>query len=428
MVNTKIVENSSFIVIRDHTLTMEEQKILTHLYMPLIGPRSLNIYMTLGTFINPGFNESESNGHLKLFQMLQIHKESEFIKSRNELEAVGLLNVYTNGDTYIYKLNRVLSADEFFNNDILSNFLYQKVGEEEFQNVLMEFLVHQVDLSLFENITKSFDEVYKVDDQDSVNYLTELNSLITLSSGEQIKVNNPHFDYQYFNVLINALDILDQELLNSRYLYDLVNRYSFIYQLTTEEIKDALVLSVQIDKTIDEELFKKSCKKIYDGHLVKPKITSVKATSNNDKLIKLLEQSSPNLIVQNLFGVGLVGSEIEMFDRLLNTTGISLGILNVLIIYVLQDKKGEVPSYNYFDKIIKTWQRMGIASTKEAMDYINGRMTSPKSTRGRVVKDVPEWYDDYIKDVETKQQSKIEDNNEEKTMQELNDLFKFNKR
>ena len=101
MVNTKIVENSSFIVIRDHTLTMEEQKILTHLYMPLIGPRSLNIYTTLGTFINPGFNESESNGHLKLFQMLQIHKESEFIKSRNELEAVGLLNVYTNGDIFI---------------------------------------------------------------------------------------------------------------------------------------------------------------------------------------------------------------------------------------------------------------------------------------------------------------------------------------
>ena len=117
-----------------------------------------------------------------------------------------------------------------------------------------------------------------------------------------------------------------------------------------------------------------------------------------------------------------------MFDRILNTTGISLGILNVLIIYVLQDKQGEVPSYNYFDKIIKTWQRMGISSTKEAMDYINGRRTAPKSTRGKVVKDVPDWYDDYIKDVETKQNTKLNQDSEEKTMQELNELFKFNKR
>ena len=78
--DTKILEHCSFIVLRDHTLTVEEQKILTHLYMPLIGPRSLNIYMTLGTFINQGDSESIKNGHLKLFQMLQVHKESEFIR------------------------------------------------------------------------------------------------------------------------------------------------------------------------------------------------------------------------------------------------------------------------------------------------------------------------------------------------------------
>ena len=426
--DTKILEHCSFIVLRDHTLTVEEQKILTHLYMPLIGPRSLNIYMTLGTFINQGDSESIKNGHLKLFQMLQVHKESEFIKSRNELEAVGLLSVYTSGDIYVYTLNRVLSPEEFFKNDVLKTFLYQKVGETEFQNIMCEFLVHQIDLSMFKNITKSFDDVFEIDDNQGVNYLTELNSLLTLSSGDQVKVNNPHFDYQYFNVLINALDVIDSELISSRYLYDLVNRYSFLYQLTTEEIKDAIIASVQVSGNIDEELFKKTCKKIYDGHAVKPKIVKTKTSNNDDKLISLLEQSSPNVIVQNLFGVGLVGSEIEMFDRILNTTGISLGILNVLIIYVLQDKQGEVPSYNYFDKIIKTWQRMGISSTKEAMDYINGRRTAPKSTRSKVVKDVPDWYDDYIKDVETKQNTKLNQDSEEKTMQELNELFKFNKR
>ena len=412
MGNNQMIEHTSFVVLANRPLTNEEQKILTHLYMPLIGPKSINIYMTLRTFVLSGETESMINGHLKLFQMLQIKKETDFIKERNKLEAVGLLDVYQSNNTYVYKINNVLMAEEFFSNDILKNFLYQKVQDEEFNNLMMEFLVHRVDLNEFENVTKSFDDVFEVDTKNSLSYLEELNSLIITPNGEMIKVNNPHFDYKYFNVLISALDILDSDVLASRTLYDYVNRYSFLYQLTTEEIKDAIVESVNIDKNIDYEVFKKSCKKIYDKHTVKPKIIKAQNTSNNDKLITFLEQSSPNVIVENLFGVGLVSSEIEMFDKLLNNTGISLGILNVLVIYVLKDKNGEVPSYNYFDKIIKTWQRMGLSSTKEAMDYINGRTNqTPKAKTRNNVKAVPDWYDDYIKEVEKKNSN---NNSEEK--------------
>lgn len=427
MGNNQMIEHTSFVVLANRPLTNEEQKILTHLYMPLIGPKSINIYMTLRTFVLSGETESMINGHLKLFQMLQIKKETDFIKERNKLEAVGLLDVYQSNNTYVYKINNVLMAEEFFSNDILKNFLYQKVQDEEFNNLMMEFLVHRVDLNEFENVTKSFDDVFEVDTKNSLSYLEELNSLIITPNGEMIKVNNPHFDYKYFNVLISALDILDSDVLASRTLYDYVNRYSFLYQLTTEEIKDAIVESVNIDKNIDYEVFKKTCKKIYDKHIVKPKIIKAQNTSNNDKLITFLEQSSPNVIVENLFGVGLVSSEIEMFDKLLNNTGISLGILNVLVIYVLKDKNGEVPSYNYFDKIIKTWQRMGLSSTKEAMDYINGRTNqTPKAKTRNNVKAVPDWYDDYIKEVEKKNSNNKNEENS-KTIEELNNLFKFNK-
>ena len=74
------------------------------------------------------------------------------------------------------------------------------------------------------------------------------------------------------------------------------------------------------------------CKKLYDKHEVKPKIIKTQNSTSDDKLINFLDVSSPNVIVENLFGVGLVSSEIEMFDKLLNNTGISLCILNVLII------------------------------------------------------------------------------------------------
>ncbi len=423
-----ILEQCTFIVLRDHPLTNEEQKVLTHLYMPLVGPKSINIYMTLATFINPGECESVINGHLKLFQMLQIKKETEFIKERNKLEAVGLLEVFEKDNNVVYKIKHVLMAEDFFKNEILSTFLYQKVNQNEFNNLMVEFLIHRVDLSGYVNNTKSFDEVYELDNNVTLSYTDELNSLIMTSSGELIKVNNPHFDYQYFNVLISALDILDSEIISSRTLYDYVNRYSFLYQLTTEEIKDAVIESTNVDKTLDYEVFKKTCKRLYEKHIVTPKITKIQTKTNDDKLLNFLEQSSPNVIVQNLFGVGLVSSEIEMFDKLLINTGISIGILNVLVIYVLKDKNGEVPSYNYFDKIIKTWQRMGISSTKEAMDYINGKNNTKQPRKKQPVKDVPDWYDDYIKEVENKQNSSNKKDEDQKTIEELNDLFKFNKR
>lgn len=426
-----LLEHTSFVVLCDRPLTNEEQKILTHLYMPLIGPKSINIYMTLRTFVQSGEVESMTNGHLKLFQLLQIKKENDFIKERNKLEAVGLLEVFESSNIYAYKVKQVKSAEQFFNDDVLRTFLYQKIQDEDFNNLMMEFLVYRTDFKEFKNITKSFDDVFEVDAKNNLSYLEELNSLIITPTGEMIKVNNPHFDYKYFNVLIGALDILDNDILSSRTLYDYVNRYSFLYQLTTEEIKDAVIASVNIDKNIDYDVFKKTCKKIYDKHEVKPKIIKTQNSTSDDKLINFLDVSSPNVIVENLFGVGLVSSEIEMFDKLLNNTGISLGILNVLIIYVLKDKNGEVPSYNYFDKIIKTWQRMGISSTKEAMDYINGR-NQPKSTskpKSKTnVKDVPDWYDDYIKDVEAKNKDKENKEENAKSIEELNDLFKFNKR
>ena len=223
-INT-ILEHTSFIVLRDHPLTNEEQKILTHLYMPLIGPKSINIYMTLGTFINSGETESMSNGHLKLFQMLQVKKENDFIKERNKLEAVGLLEVYEAENIYVYKIKNVLMPEEFFNNEILRTFLAQKVSSDEFNTLMVDFLVHRVDLSKFTNVTKSFDEIYEVDSLTNLSYLDELNSLITLPNGELVKVNNPNFDYQYFTVLINALDILDSDIVSSKTLYDYVNRY-----------------------------------------------------------------------------------------------------------------------------------------------------------------------------------------------------------
>lgn len=420
---SKKLEFTTFIVFRDSELTNVYQKVLTHLYMPLVGPQSINIYTTLATLMVSSENESHAIGHLKLFQMLKIDDEQSFLQERQKLEAVGLLDVYVNDNNYIYRLNQPLSPNDFFNNDILSSFLLQVVKEETYQSLMVEFLMHRFDLNDYQNVTCAFDDVFKNTNMEKIEYDSELKTLITTKSGSLIKVKNPHFDFQYLSILLDALDIVDKNIISSRDFYNIVNRQSFIYQLTTEEIKDAIVSSVTSNGDINFDEFKKKCKLIYDNHPLKSKFVEASSVQSNDKLISFLEQTSPNEVVTTLFGVGLVSSEIEMFDKLMEMNNINLGILNVLIIYVLKDKNGEIPSYNYFDKVVKTWLRMGISSTMQAMDHINGRTNISKPSR-RSNKKVPEWIDSYLQEAEKKNSStpnQVDDEN----MKELNELFKF---
>ena len=67
---------------------------------------------------------------------------------------------------------------------------------------------------------------------------------------------------------------------------------------------------------------------------------------------------------------------------------------NVAILYVLSEKNGEIPSFNYFKKVLNTWIRAGVNTTEEALNYINGNKTTGKGKKPstKTVKPLPSWY------------------------------------
>ena len=108
-----------------------------------------------------------------------------------------------------------------------------------------------------------------------------------------------------------------------------------------------------------------------------------------------------------------------MFDKLLKETNITVGVLNVCILYVLSEKNGEIPSFNYFLKVINTWIRAGINDTASALAHINN--TEPKkqkTTRSKTVKQLPKWY--------TKQDEKQETIQDEELDEDIINFFKPN--
>ena len=386
------VENSAFSIVIEDILTDLDRRVLTYLYLPIIGEKALSIYQTLFTMVNPLEKESSILSHSQVLNLLKLSAKT-FTQERRTLEAVGLLSTYYKDGLFVYVLKNVLKPYEFFSNKELCFVLESFIGKEEIERLTFEFLVRRIDVSSFENITIKFNDVFEPVDKDYVNN----NYLVGVESRNNgILIDNTYFNMEHFILLIEAMDIVSKEALSDSKFLDLISRYAFLYKLSVEQLKDAVVLSVNVDKTINFDELNMHVRRIFDNR--NNGVTFVEkreVVQSSNKLINALNKMSPNDIVKNKYKVELTSAEIDMFDRLLKDTNVSVGILNVAVLYVVSEKNGEIPAYNYFLKIINTWKRAGIKTTEEALNHINGVTTNKtKVSSGKIktIKAKPDWY------------------------------------
>lgn len=404
-------------------LSSFEQKILKKLYMPIVGDKVISLYETLYTFVNEGSFESNIDKHETIIKQMHLRSINRFVEIRNQLEAIGLLKVYYKDSLYIYYLKRPLVVEEFFNNIELSTLLEYQIGHDSYENLYKELMMRKLDINKFEDITHNFDEIYDIEPSENI-YISQ-EAFNNINNG--IIVTNKDFDYNQFCIFVSAHDVLKQEYYASSEFINYIKRYSFLYKLNEEEMKNAVIMSVDMNKDIDYNSLAKASKKQYEDKNKKlgvVKKNSVKVSSStNDKLMMYLETTTPTDFVKNKAGTALTSSEIEMFDALLRDTNIGIGVLNVLIGHVLENLNGEIPSYNYFLKVINTWKRAQIKSTKDAIDYISGKQQQ-KTTRqyNKNQKEVPTWYNEYVEELE--EQKKTKDNKQLSDLDELKEFFK----
>ena len=80
-----------FVVVIPDIITPYEQKILTYLYAPFLGPQAKSLYTTFYSLVKPGETESEMMSHSAFFNIMQI-KTGKFLEDRSVL-ALGLLKL-----------------------------------------------------------------------------------------------------------------------------------------------------------------------------------------------------------------------------------------------------------------------------------------------------------------------------------------------
>lgn len=406
-------------VIDKSLLNEQDRSILNNLYMPIIGYSSIVLYLKLQSEAKNTYLSGElTHHHLMTSMSLTLDNIKE---SRLRLEGIGLLKTYYQEgevNNYIYELYSPVSALEFFNHPIFNVVLYNNVGKNEYNRLFDLYKTPHLSLKDYEEITYSFDEVFKVR-----NYTP-----LELNEGEIISKNKLPLKYELdydFDLLISSLkeDLFNEKCLN-RNMKELIINLSYLYEIDPVNMADLIRASLNEKGNIDKDELRKNTRRFYQFNndnrlpslLFKSQPEYLKSASGDNtlkgKMIKVFESHSPYEFLKAKYkGVKPTDRDMKILEMLLIDLKLNPAVVNVLIDFCLRTNNNKLVS-NYIETIAGQWKRSGIETASEAMEF--ARKEYKKNNKKDIKKDikksnkvVPLWLNEKI---ET--ENNIEDDSE----------------
>ncbi|SOC36548.1 DnaD domain protein [Ureibacillus acetophenoni] len=357
-----------------HFLSAHERQLITLFYQPLTGLESISLYYTLWA---EGENQSTSTfNHYHLMNLLDM-PIGKLFEARISLEAIGLLRTYrkdtVDGRFFVYELIRPLDAQSFFQDPLLSMFLFSKIGEQTYRNLQKRFLKH-TKLDSYTEVSRTFVDVYKPVNTNVPKELTQI--------GESKKQDVPFYYQQFdFNLLFSGLS---EQLVPSSAITpevrESIAKLAFLYQLSPLDMQKVVILALDEHLKITDERLKKAALEYYqltiskdlpmiDKTFEKQKPVNEKKHSKEQELINYYETTSPIDHLRNLNNGKEPTSFIrELIENLFIKHGMNPGVVNVLIDYVMLQSDKKLPK-NFVETIADHWNRKNIQTAKEAMEF-----------------------------------------------------------
>ena len=398
------------------------------MYLPLIGIDSFSLFMILNTI-----KSKEKIVYVKkILDMMNITNVGLLDNAFNKLEAIGLVKRFYNESKqscrYLFEIQNPLDAKSFLNNDLLRNYLISQIGEVEYKT--LKNYVLKLNVSGYKYISKRFDEIFTTGDQKSSLY----DNLLKKDIIDNIRVKNDKFDYSLFKLLFDT-NFIDECVFDDETFTQEILRISYQYQLTEEEMKEAVVKAITIGQDLKFEDISKNAAYIYQNKSAtyKPLVFTTReadvyvpeVSDEVKELVERFDNMSVADLLSEITGGKAVVSELRNFEKLAKETNFSEGVLNVLISYVVTNKGGEIPSYNYLEKIAKTWLRAGVKTTLDAINYINKPVEQKeKVVKGKKEKKSSQWVSDYAESIkENEKQEELSDEDIQKGIAAGSKLF-----
>jgi len=390
-----------FKLITYQNIDLDERNVVTLLYQPLIGCKAFSLYLTLWSLIDRARLKTPIYLHKKLYDILSI-KPKEFSDARKKLEAIGLLVVYQNEEIFLYELKAPLTAEEFIKDGNLGAYLFKEIGKSNFDELVSLFRISSTEKDGFKNITTNFDEVFEslpspIETND--NYMSRSKSKISL---------NHNFDFEMFFEGVSK-NFVDHRKITSK-VKEKIERLSYIYGLDEITMQKAFMDSVKRDRSVDLDKLSIAAKNWYQFEKKTSKTKGVKkeeitGVNTNNEIIEMCKNLKPVELLEALFGVKPAMAELKIIDRLLDSELLSESLINFLFVYVIGYTDGQIPNFNFFEKIATDWARNKVTSIDIAIKYNKERKARIENNRYKKQKNLLpqdveiDWLDDYIKNI-----------------------------
>ena len=416
----------SYVVINKTILHDEDRKIITSLYLPVIGIEAVMLYFTLWADLDSSQIVSKDFSHQKLVSNLRM-TINEIETARRKLEAIGLIKTLVkkaNVNNYIYEIYSPVSANEFLSHPILNVVLYSNIGKTEYDNLIKSFKLPRFNTSNYEDITKSFDDVFE-----PVGLTSYDLSLEDIRKYNKLKLNiNSNFD---FNFLISSMPKnIDSNRVFTRDIKELIINLSFIYDIDAVKMSNIIKGCFNERGTINKEELRKSARNYYqfdNGGILPTLIDNsqpeylrkpIGDTSRRAKMIYTFETISPReLLIKKNNGNDPTRRDLKLVEDLLVDYKLKPGVVNVLIDYVLNVNERKL-TRGLVETLAGQWQRLGIETVEEAMATAEKehKKRGKKIIKTEVKKTkTPDWFD---KDIAKEKISDGEENQLEELLKE----------
>lgn len=164
-----IEPDSSFSTQMDFSLSETDFSVLSFLYLPIIKSDAYLLYEIFYR-LNPMVSLEGQMLHDDFFAQTGFDSV-RFLKAREKLEAIGLLETYRKETTsssgskvlYVYRVIPIASPKKFFSDPILKNLLLQSVSNKKYHRLVNYFKKDdEKKLDGYDSVTARFNDVYSV--------------------------------------------------------------------------------------------------------------------------------------------------------------------------------------------------------------------------------------------------------------------------
>lgn len=418
-----------------------DRQLLTLFYQPLIGFEALSLYMTL--WADGEQTETVEFNHYHLMNVLSLPLGPIF-QARISLEAIGLLRTYRKHEgenrIFLYELNPPLEAKLFLEDPLLSTFLFSKIGKQAYRSLRNRF-VKEVHVGLdYEEVSRSFLDVYTpVQPNGAIEpFGTFTDESSTHTEGVPFK--DPHFDYELMLAGLSEQMVPRSSI--TAVSKGLIEKLAFLYSLTPLDMQKVVMMALDEDLKLPEERLRKAAADYYKLNrsttppvLMKNFQTAQEPSNDHpltreEELIQYFEQTPPIDMLRDLSGSEPLPVDVQLTERLINTQGMPVGVVNVLMHYVLIRNDGKITN-KFVERIASHWIRKKIHTVKEAMEisrkdhdqYMKWLQEGkPSNATRKPIREekVPEWFqlDESKKEKPKATPSNIEEERQ-KLLQEL---------